>query len=413
MSREGYLGLGSNVGDRRANLQAAADALPAHGVEVLAASSVYDTEPVGEVLDQPDFLNACLRIRTALAPEALLDACKAVERELGRAAGGVRHGPRPIDVDLLLLGAETFRSERLSLPHEQVTSRRFVLVPLLELAPGPRRAGRRAGRRGARRAGSRKGTCAARGRRSRWTAAGPRGIAFGRVRRPDLHGPAPPAGPRRRRRVRAAPGARGAGCGETYCVGFERAGCVTAPHCGGRRSPPPRPTPTRDRIELGEVARRRRRSPTAARARRGGRRRGRSTVLRGGLTPVDPASRLLDATVHELALSGAARQVDVPAPPRCAARAVLERRARARPRRRRRWTARRAWRRPWSSARRDRRCASAAARAPPRGWTRATSRSSGRPARSSRRTCAAAAARIADSILWAPAGAGLRRPGMP
>jgi 2-amino-4-hydroxy-6-hydroxymethyldihydropteridine diphosphokinase len=135
VSREGYLGLGSNVGDRRANLQAAADRLPAHGVEVLAASSVYDTEPVGEVLDQPDFLNACLRIRTALAPEALLDACKAVERELGRAAGGVRHGPRPIDVDLLLLGAETFRSARLSLPHEQVTSRRFVLVPLLELAP--------------------------------------------------------------------------------------------------------------------------------------------------------------------------------------------------------------------------------------------------------------------------------------
>ena len=116
MTREGYLGLGSNVGDRRANLQAAADRLPAHGVEVLAASSVYDTEPVGEVLDQPDFLNACLRIRTALEPEALLDACKAVERELGRAAGGVRHGPRPIDVDLLLLGAETFRSAAADAP---------------------------------------------------------------------------------------------------------------------------------------------------------------------------------------------------------------------------------------------------------------------------------------------------------
>jgi 2-amino-4-hydroxy-6-hydroxymethyldihydropteridine diphosphokinase len=135
VSREGYLGLGSNVGDRRANLQAAVDALPARGVEVLAASSVYDTEPVGEVLDQPDFFNACIRVRTALEPEALLDACKAVERELGRQAGGVRHGPRPIDVDVLLLGEQTYRSERLSLPHEQVTSRRFVLVPLLELAP--------------------------------------------------------------------------------------------------------------------------------------------------------------------------------------------------------------------------------------------------------------------------------------
>jgi 2-amino-4-hydroxy-6-hydroxymethyldihydropteridine diphosphokinase len=135
VSREGYLGLGSNVGDRRTNLQAAVDALPARGVEVLAASSVYDTEPVGEVLDQPDFLNACIQVRTALEPEALLDACKAVERELGRQAGGVRHGPRPIDVDVLLLGEQTYRSERLSLPHEQVTSRRFVLVPLLELAP--------------------------------------------------------------------------------------------------------------------------------------------------------------------------------------------------------------------------------------------------------------------------------------
>jgi len=135
VSRTGYLGLGSNVGDRRANLQAAVDALPAHGVRVVASSSTYDTEPVGEVLDQPEFLNACVRIETGLAPEALLDACKAVERELGRRAGGVRHGPRPIDVDVLLLGDETHRSARLSLPHEQVTSRRFVLVPLLELAP--------------------------------------------------------------------------------------------------------------------------------------------------------------------------------------------------------------------------------------------------------------------------------------
>jgi 2-amino-4-hydroxy-6-hydroxymethyldihydropteridine diphosphokinase len=133
--REGYLGLGSNVGDRRANLQAAVDALPARGADVLASSSVYDTEPVGLVLDQPEFLNACVRVRTALEPEDLLDACKAVERELGRRAGGVRHGPRAIDVDLLLLGDETYRSERLTLPHEQVTSRRFVLVPLLELAP--------------------------------------------------------------------------------------------------------------------------------------------------------------------------------------------------------------------------------------------------------------------------------------
>ncbi|HEX8101885.1 MAG TPA: 2-amino-4-hydroxy-6-hydroxymethyldihydropteridine diphosphokinase [Solirubrobacteraceae bacterium] len=131
----GYLGLGSNVGDRRAHLQAAVDALGGHGVRPLAASSVYETEPVGEVLDQREFLNACLRVETVLDPEALLDACKAVERTLGRPGGGVRHGPRPIDVDLLLLGDLRHRSDRLALPHAEVTSRRFVLVPLLELDP--------------------------------------------------------------------------------------------------------------------------------------------------------------------------------------------------------------------------------------------------------------------------------------
>jgi 2-amino-4-hydroxy-6-hydroxymethyldihydropteridine diphosphokinase len=135
VSRVGYLGLGSNIGERRDHLLAAVAALPAHGVTVLASSSTYETEPVGLVLDQPDFLNACLRVETELDPEPLLDVCKAVEREVGRAAGGVRHGPRVIDVDLLLLGDLQFQSERLSLPHREVTSRRFVLVPLLELAP--------------------------------------------------------------------------------------------------------------------------------------------------------------------------------------------------------------------------------------------------------------------------------------
>jgi 2-amino-4-hydroxy-6-hydroxymethyldihydropteridine diphosphokinase len=135
VTRTGHLGLGSNVGDRRANLQAAVDALLGHGVRVVAASSVYDTAPVGEVLDQPEFLNAVLRVETSLDPIGLLDACKAVERELGRQAGGVRHGPRPIDVDVLLLADVSFSSERLRLPHAEVTSRRFVLVPLLEVTP--------------------------------------------------------------------------------------------------------------------------------------------------------------------------------------------------------------------------------------------------------------------------------------
>jgi 2-amino-4-hydroxy-6-hydroxymethyldihydropteridine diphosphokinase len=130
-----YLGLGSNEGDRLANLRGARDALAAHGIEVQASSSVYETAPQGEVTDQPDFLNACLRVRTELEPEALLDACKEVERELGRAPGGVRHGPRPIDIDLLLLGDRELRSGRLTLPHPEVASRRFVLEPLLELDP--------------------------------------------------------------------------------------------------------------------------------------------------------------------------------------------------------------------------------------------------------------------------------------
>jgi len=131
----GYLGLGSNEGDRRANLRAARAALERAGVSVTGASSVYETEPEGAVRDQPDFLNACLRIETDLPPEGLLELCKRVERELGREPGGPRHGPRPIDVDVLLLGDLEHRSERLSLPHPEVLSRRFVLAPLLELDP--------------------------------------------------------------------------------------------------------------------------------------------------------------------------------------------------------------------------------------------------------------------------------------
>jgi 2-amino-4-hydroxy-6-hydroxymethyldihydropteridine diphosphokinase len=131
----GYLGLGTNLGDRESHLQAAIGALPAHGVEVIACSSLYETEPVGLVLDQPDFLNACLAVETEHDPEALLDAAKSVEREVGRAAGGTRHGPRVIDVDVLLLGHLRHSSPRLTLPHPGVSLRRFVLVPLLELDP--------------------------------------------------------------------------------------------------------------------------------------------------------------------------------------------------------------------------------------------------------------------------------------
>jgi 2-amino-4-hydroxy-6-hydroxymethyldihydropteridine diphosphokinase len=131
--RTGYLGLGSNVGDSAGHLRAAVELLEAEGIEVDAVSSAYVTEPVGEILDQPDFLNAAVRIRTDLEPEDLLDACKRVEAERGRQFDLPRHSPRSLDVDLLLLGDLELSTARLILPHPEVTTRRFVLVPLLEL----------------------------------------------------------------------------------------------------------------------------------------------------------------------------------------------------------------------------------------------------------------------------------------
>jgi 2-amino-4-hydroxy-6-hydroxymethyldihydropteridine diphosphokinase len=129
----GLFGLGSNLGDRRAHLQAAVDALPGAGVIPTASSSTYDTDPVGEVPEQPSFLNACLLAQTALEPLELLEEVKRLERELGRRDDGLRHGPRAIDIDILLLGELQLDGERMRLPHEQLLSRRFVLIPALEL----------------------------------------------------------------------------------------------------------------------------------------------------------------------------------------------------------------------------------------------------------------------------------------
>jgi 2-amino-4-hydroxy-6-hydroxymethyldihydropteridine diphosphokinase len=132
-SRIGLLGLGSNIGERRAHLQAAVDRLSQRGVLALASSSTYDTDPVGEVLDQPCFLNACVRVATTLEPLALLDAVKELERELGREQTSVRHTPRAIDIDVLMLDDVELVHERITLPHEQLLTRRFVLIPALEL----------------------------------------------------------------------------------------------------------------------------------------------------------------------------------------------------------------------------------------------------------------------------------------
>jgi 2-amino-4-hydroxy-6-hydroxymethyldihydropteridine diphosphokinase len=106
------------------------------GIEVLATSSVYETEPVGEVTEQRDFYNAAVRVETTLEPQDLLAACKRIERELGREPEAPRHGSRPIDVDVLLVGDVELSAEGLTLPHPEITSRRFVLEPLLELHPG-------------------------------------------------------------------------------------------------------------------------------------------------------------------------------------------------------------------------------------------------------------------------------------
>lgn len=128
------IGLGANVGDRLANLQAAVRALAAHGT-VLAISSVYETAPVG-FQDQPAFLNAAVQLATPLAPEALLRELLAIERSLGRnRAQAPLQGPRTLDLDLLLYGDQILATPDLTLPHPSMHLRRFVLVPMVEIAP--------------------------------------------------------------------------------------------------------------------------------------------------------------------------------------------------------------------------------------------------------------------------------------
>ena len=128
-----YIGLGSNVGDRIANLRAAVVALDAcDGVSVLRTSSVYETDPVGP--PQPDFYNAVVEIDTTLAPRELLDACKTVERSLGRIERE-RWGPREIDLDIVLFGDEHVDEPGLAIPHPQLALRAFVVVPLREIDP--------------------------------------------------------------------------------------------------------------------------------------------------------------------------------------------------------------------------------------------------------------------------------------
>lgn len=132
---DAFLGLGSNLGDRAGNLRRAIELLNAEpGIEVVASSSVWETDPVGGP-SQPDYLNAVVRARTDLAPHDLLRACLRAEAALGRVRN-VRWGPRTIDIDVLLVDALEIDDADLTVPHPRMTERAFVLLPLLELDPG-------------------------------------------------------------------------------------------------------------------------------------------------------------------------------------------------------------------------------------------------------------------------------------
>jgi 2-amino-4-hydroxy-6-hydroxymethyldihydropteridine diphosphokinase len=129
-----FLGLGSNIGDRPANIERACRLLSTvEGVRLVRISSLVETKPVGYE-DQPDFINAVMEIETALAPRGLLTAIKEIERRMGRTPT-VRFGPRIIDIDILLFGQRVIDEPNLTIPHPRMHERRFVLEPLAEIAP--------------------------------------------------------------------------------------------------------------------------------------------------------------------------------------------------------------------------------------------------------------------------------------
>jgi 2-amino-4-hydroxy-6-hydroxymethyldihydropteridine diphosphokinase len=131
-----YVGLGANLGDRERTLRDAVDALGAEdGIGVVAVSTLRETDPVG-VGDQPRFVNGVVALDTTLAARELLDRLLAIEQRFGRVRVLGEHGPRPLDLDLLLYGDEELDEPGLTVPHPRLHERRFVLEPLAELAPG-------------------------------------------------------------------------------------------------------------------------------------------------------------------------------------------------------------------------------------------------------------------------------------
>jgi 2-amino-4-hydroxy-6-hydroxymethyldihydropteridine diphosphokinase len=137
-----YLSLGSNLGDRAQNLESAIAALDRENIHITRRSSIYETEP-RDVTDQPWFLNMVVECKTEYFPLQLLAILQRVEREMGRVRPGVApRGPRLIDIDILLFGTVKMKTEKLELPHPRMLERRFVLEPLLEIAPDLREAGK-------------------------------------------------------------------------------------------------------------------------------------------------------------------------------------------------------------------------------------------------------------------------------
>lgn len=128
-----YLGLGSNIGNRGEKLQTALTDLERWGVKILRSSSIYETSPVGKK-DQPDFYNMVVQVKTDRSPEDLLTVIRAVERSLGRVRTE-KWGPRTMDIDLLFYGDTVFDDPDLTVPHRHLSERKFVLVPLREIAP--------------------------------------------------------------------------------------------------------------------------------------------------------------------------------------------------------------------------------------------------------------------------------------
>lgn len=133
-----YIAMGSNLGDRRAYLASAADAIGAlPGVEVVTLSPIYETDPVGGPAEQGKFLNCAAAVKTTLTPEALLHALHRIEADLGRDRAGesTRNGPRTLDLDIVLFGDLVIDEHHLTIPHPRMHQRPFVLQPLCDLAP--------------------------------------------------------------------------------------------------------------------------------------------------------------------------------------------------------------------------------------------------------------------------------------